>query len=224
MSVPVIYTPGDNEWTDCRSRGPLDALAGLRRVFFASPGHTLGTPPMAVASQAARPEFAEFPENVRWRYGALVFATVHVVGSSNGLTAFAARTPDAAAEVERRIDADIAWLDETFAIARDSSARGVVIALHANLRLDRTRGTRRGFDRFVDAIERNVAAFPGLVLLIHGDSHAQRVDHPLARANGQAYTNFTRLETFGSPRIGWIRVVVDTAAGTVIEYEKRLIR
>src|SRR5258708_17142215 len=37
---PLVYTPGDNEWTDCRraSNGdgdPIERLAALRRVFFA---------------------------------------------------------------------------------------------------------------------------------------------------------------------------------------------
>ena len=37
---PLIYTPGDNDWTDCRrpSNGgmdPIERLAALRRVFFA---------------------------------------------------------------------------------------------------------------------------------------------------------------------------------------------
>jgi hypothetical protein len=36
--------------------------------------------------------------------------------------------------------------------------------------------------------------------------------------------NFTRLETFGSPDIGWVRVVVDTVAGRVVEFEPRLMR
>jgi hypothetical protein len=37
---PFIYTPGDNEWTDCRQktsgkRDPIERLAKIREVFFA---------------------------------------------------------------------------------------------------------------------------------------------------------------------------------------------
>src|SRR6186997_1472959 len=37
FAAPLIYTPGDNEWTDCRRRhmgsgDPLDALARLRKT------------------------------------------------------------------------------------------------------------------------------------------------------------------------------------------------
>ena len=39
---PFIYTPGDNEWTDCRygrapDNDPIERLARLREVFFTSP-------------------------------------------------------------------------------------------------------------------------------------------------------------------------------------------
>ena len=34
--TPVVYTPGDNEWTDCRGDGvdPLERLDKLRELFF----------------------------------------------------------------------------------------------------------------------------------------------------------------------------------------------
>src|SRR2546423_6137133 len=40
---PLIYTPGDNEWTDCRRRecgsmNPLERLPFLRRLLFAGAG------------------------------------------------------------------------------------------------------------------------------------------------------------------------------------------
>jgi len=41
FSSPVIYTPGDNEWTDCHrpingSFKPEERLYAIRRIFFAS--------------------------------------------------------------------------------------------------------------------------------------------------------------------------------------------
>lgn len=65
---------------------------------------------------------------------------------------------------------------------------------------------------------------PGPVLLIHGDSHHQRVDQPLKDDVGRTYENFTRLKTFGFPDTGWIRVVVDTVAGRFVEFEPRVMR
>src|SRR5581483_3848583 len=54
---PVVYTPGDNEWTDCHkakelaSGYPLNELAAVRSLFFANPGWTLGRKAMKVKSQ-----------------------------------------------------------------------------------------------------------------------------------------------------------------------------
>ena len=67
LSDPVVYTPGDNEWTDCHGAGagswqpagPVAAgaapsrLDALRAVFFDAPGRTLGGHPMTVEHQAA---------------------------------------------------------------------------------------------------------------------------------------------------------------------------
>src|SRR5215471_17248738 len=45
---PVVYTPGDNEWTDCHKTNqgtsgfPLFELLAVRNLFFPQPGYTLG--------------------------------------------------------------------------------------------------------------------------------------------------------------------------------------
>jgi len=75
FDAPVVYTPGDNEWTDCHkskeksSGAPLKELASVRSLFFAKPGQTLGKHEKAVMSQAqyfdaAFPADAKFVENV----------------------------------------------------------------------------------------------------------------------------------------------------------------
>ena len=228
---PVVYTPGDNEWADCWQEKPgryppLGRLASLRRIFFPAPGRSLGGRPMAVESQAADPAFAEFVENARWERGGFVFATLHVVGSGNAGAPFPGRGAADDAEAARRAEAAVAWLDRTFDVARARSAKGVVLALHANVGLERADSgrARRGYERLVARLEERVAVFPGSVLLVHGDSHVQRVDHPLADSAGRPYANFTRLETFGSPDVGWVRVTVDTVAGRIVRYEPRLVR
>ena len=49
LTTPLVYTPGDNEWTDCHranngAYGPLERLDVLRSVFFGDPATTLGEP------------------------------------------------------------------------------------------------------------------------------------------------------------------------------------
>lgn len=230
IDLPVVYTPGDNEWTDCHEArpggyDPLDRLASIRRTFFRNPGKSLGGRPMGLETQSSDPAFSEFVENARWTFGGFVFATIHVVGSSNGLDPFAGRTAAHDAEVERRTNAAIQWLDDAFEQAAERSAKGVVLAVHGNVGLEGDDpGTRYGYEAFVANLERRVAGFPGPVLFIHGDSHTQRVDQPLSDGDARPYENFTRLETYGSPDIGWVRVVVDTVAGRVTRYEPRLMR
>lgn len=226
---PVVYTPGDNEWADCHgeitgSYQPLERLARLRSLFFAHPRRSLGAHPMALESQSENPAFAEFVENARWIRGGFVFATVHMVGSSNASEPFPGRTPADDAEVARRTEAALAWMDEAFALAKAQELSGVVLAMHGSPTPDRIPHVRKGYGEFIDRLEDHVKAFSGEVLLIHGDSHQQRVDHPLRdRVTGETLDNFTRLETFGSPDIGWVRVVVDSAAGHIVSYEPRLM-
>ena len=103
---PVVYTPGDNEWTDCHransgSYDPLERLDALRDVFFADPGSTLRRRNMRVDAQQS------LPENAAWQESRVVFATLHVVGSNNGLAPWSGLgqrtpTPEQLAEVEAR--------------------------------------------------------------------------------------------------------------------------
>ncbi len=227
ISHPVIYTPGDNEWTDCHESGngdydPLDRLASLRRIFFSNPTQSLGGRRIPLVTQAADSSFSEFVENRRWTHAGLVFATIHVVGSWNGLKSFEERTADHDAEVQTRMDAAISWLADTFVIARRDSSESVFIAIHANIGFLPDFRSWEAFEEFLPQLKSHVGAFEGNVYLIHGDTHVFNVDQPLLDDTGQPYSNFTRIETFGSPDIGWLRVVVDTLQGRVTNVEPRL--
>ncbi len=227
--LPVLYTPGDNEWTDChRERSgavdPLERLAAVRRIFFSDPTTSLGGRPMPVASQAAAsPRYADHPENALWERGGFVFATLHVVGSGNGMFPFPGRTSRHDEAVERRTAAAVAWMGEAFDRASAREAPGVVLFAHANVSLENG-AVGSPYRDFVQALERRVAGFPGPVLFVHGDSHVQRTDRPLADSTGAPHANFTRVETFGSPDVGWVRIVVDTVSAEIVSVEPRPMR
>ena len=90
FNVPFVYTPGDNEWTDCHRANngpyyPLDRLALVRSLFYSDPDHTTGGTPMPVHSQARQNGFGGYPENVWFERNDVVFATFHVIGSNNDL-------------------------------------------------------------------------------------------------------------------------------------------
>jgi hypothetical protein len=211
---PVIYTPGDNEWTDCWEGGsgsytPRERLASLRRIFFGQPRQSLGGSPIPLVTQADRPPFQEFVENVRWTHARMMFATVHLVGSRNGLRPFPGRTKADDEEVLRRTEAAAAWLRETFAEATANEASAVILGFHGTLGFGVPSEQVEGYEPFTSALEEVVDQFGKPVLAIHGDAHEFTVDQPLVhRTTKRTFSNFTRLEVPGSPDVGWVHVVV----------------
>lgn len=214
---PVIYTPGDNEWIDCwepRVGGydPLERLAQLRKVFFSNPTRSLGGKPIALESQK------ELAENARWRHGSLIFATVHLIGSKNGLIEFPGRTPAYDAESRQRTAADAAWLRETFAEAKAVKATAVVIGFHANpAHWHRDPEYWPAFEPFLSTLEAEARQFASPVLVVQGDSHEFIVDHPLP-----GVPNLTRMQVPGSYDVGWVRVNVKPESGT-FTFESRVV-
>ena len=211
---PVVFTPGDNEWTDCWEPGsgafvPLERLERLRQIFFARP------PALARLQRQNG-----FVENVRWEQQDVVFAAVHVLGSSNGRQAFPGRTPADDRAAHARITAASEWTREAFREASSRNATAVVIAFHAGVSLEQPRGHRRRvpYEPFIEALESEVARFGRPVLLVHGDHHEYRVDHPVARL-----PNLTRLEVPGSPQVGWVRVAVTPGAAQPFACTSRVV-
>jgi hypothetical protein len=207
----VLYTPGDNEWTDCRRRDsggfrPLERLSHIRATYFAKPQQSLGARPLPVETQGDNKDWSEFVENSRMRLGGFLFNTIHVVGSGNG--SLRARGADSAlqiAEVTRRNAAALHWVDSAFAIARQDSLRGVVFALHADPGFNDSTLAWPAHVELIKRLAEQSSTFAGQVLFIHGDSHVYRVDQPLVNPDTKTrVANFTRLETYGSPRIGWV--------------------
>ena len=212
---PVVYTPGDNEWFDCwepASGGftPQERLVRLREIFFNPPTQSLGGRRIALASQP------EFVENVFWSYNRVVFATVHLIGSANGMRRFPARTAGDDAEARRRTEAAAAWMREAFRAAKASNGSAVVVALHGNP-FDEELRDREPFQPFLLTLQEEVEQFRRPVLVAHGDGHEFTVDRPLPLAN------LTRLEVPGSPDVGWVRVTLTPSAPNPFAFENHVI-
>jgi hypothetical protein len=209
---PLIYTPGDNEWTDCRrpSAGaydPAERLSVLRRMFF-PPGRSLGRRAMEVEEQSREPGFAPFVENRRWRIGETLFATLHVVGSNNNYGF------DAAGDEEHkaRMRAVFAWMDETFALAKRSGAGAVVLLFQADPLFEIPFPFRSGFNAFIAELEREAGDFGKPVLIVHGDSHRLVLDRPLRTPANEIVTNLVRLVVPGAYTIEGVLATVDPSA------------
>lgn len=207
---PMVYLPGDNEWTDCHRSGaggydPLDRLEALRRVFYQE---DLLTGTLEVERQSEDPTWAEFVEHQAWTHGGVLFLTAHIVGSRNGLAGFDGRSERHDQEVARRTEAAVAWLGTQVARADTLGAAALVVAMHGNPFLDPPGTDPTGFEALLDALTTGARAFDGPVLLVHGDTHTFRVDQPLEGPDGEVVSRVTRLETYGDPALGWVQVGV----------------
>jgi Calcineurin-like phosphoesterase len=207
---PLVYTPGDNEWTDCHKSGeggnvqdadgnyvdyangdPVANLALIRSIFFPTPGATLGRNTKQVISQAqaydpAHPTDAEYVENVMWEQSQVLFVTVNIPGGSNNdadLWYGAPLTGAQAQDAAQRTAADLRWLDAAFAKAQADGMEAVVIGEQADMwDLDGKPVSHiANYEPFIESIATHTNEFGKPVLLINGDSHSYRSDNPLVK-------------------------------------------
>lgn len=216
---PFVFVPGDNEWADCpRQAQPMEALerlARLREVFFAR-DRTLGAATFEQEVQRAclEPAFAAcgcgtYPENRTWTRAGVAFVTLNVTGSHNN-RGFGTATD---AEARCRDEANRRWLERAARQAEAAGALGMVILVQANP------WWTGEFTGFVAQVEETARRLRRPVLLAHGDSHMYRVDFPFRDARGEPLPHLTRMETFGSPFVGWVRVTVDPGRPDLFTFE-----
>jgi hypothetical protein len=203
FTMPVVYTPGDNEWTDCHEAGadPFQRLTRVRQLFFPS-DQSLGAKTLTVTRQSA-----QYPENSRFSVGAVTFVGVHWVGSGNGT----GRSAEGDAEAAARAAAGLQWVHAGFEAAVAAGSRGIVVFFQADPNFDLYRlGVRNAHTDLLRTLEREAVLYRRPVLLVHGDTHIFRVDKALVgSSDGRPIENVTRLENFGSPDVHFSRVTVD---------------
>lgn len=248
--TPVVYVPGDNEWTDCHrtNNGGFDNLERLdyvRKTLFASP-NSFGQSQLALEHQG--PLGGKYAENTRWTFGDVAFVGLNVPGSNNNkvntdkeCTDKSARTAaQCAADNAEHADRDkqnVAWLRQTFDMAKAKGMKGVVVVIQGDPGFDlpeteavserddpATNGLppNDGYTNFLNVLVDETLYFPGQVLFVHGDTHFFKMDKPLL-ADGKLLQNFTRVETFGSPNVHWVKVDVDPASRTLFTVTPMLV-
>ena len=250
LRAPAALTPGDNDWTDCDrpSNGGFSSLERLdheRQVFFSTP-FSLGQHKMRQVVQSTPlcrgvSGLVACVENRRWTVRGVTYATLNIQGSCNNLCDTA---PDPV-EFQARNQANIAWMQQTFADARDRHSVAVMLITQADPGWDLSDGTRAplrdprtleetdglpdGFVEFLGALRDEVIAFRKPVAYVHGDSHYFRVDKPFLDSLGRRLENFTRVETFGDNQangnndVHWVRVLVDPRSREVFAYEPQIV-
>ncbi|MEH1911139.1 hypothetical protein [Nostoc sp.] len=251
LKAPAAFTPGDNDWTDCDrpSNGGFnsrDRLDYERQVFF-STSFSLGQRRLRQEVQktplclSANGTGVPCVENRRWTVGKVTYATLNIQGSCNNLCDTA---PDPQ-EYAARNAANIAWMKETFQIAKSQKSVAVMFISQGDPGWDLTDGTRAplrdpktlaetdgqpdGFQSFLLALRDQVIAFRKPIAYVHGDSHYYRVDKPFLDAQGRRLENFTRVETFGDNAangtndVNWVKATVNPCSREVFSYQPQIV-
>ncbi len=230
MKKPLVYVPGDNEWTDCHRLNNggydgLERLAYIRKTMFPTL-ESLGQRTMPLVHQA--PPGEKFVENTRFNHQGIEFVTLNIPGSnnnkilndkdcSNKSARTAAQCEASNAEYTERDAANIRWMQQAFASAKKNNDRGIVVVFQADPGFDLPETEEQdesqapgvsGYRNFINSVVAETENFAGQVLLVHGDTHFYKVDKPLYSPT-KLLPNLTRVQTFGSPLIHWVQVTVE---------------
>ena len=247
LEQPVIFTTGDNDWTDCWGRygpstlpyfDPIERLDFERMLFF-STDRSLGQHTLELARQTVE----GYPENQRWRRGPVVYLAVNVQGSNDnypypetdaeGGPTVPVRGP---AEIQRQRNEEIArkatdfrWLEEGFDYAKQVHAAGVMIIWQADPNFNNEQHLTNphdwdAFPDYVNELRTLTEAFDGQVVLVHGDSHYFKIDKPINHSSGGGVlTNFTRVETFGARNTHWVSAKINAHDPNLFVFEQRIV-
>ena len=147
LRAPAIFTPGDNDWTDCDrpangSFSSRERLDHERKVMFNTPfslgKHRLHQEVQAAALCLGVSGPVPCVENRRWEVGGVTYATLNIQGSCNNLCDTAPDPPEYAA----RNAADIAWMQQTFDEAKAHHSAAIMFISQADPGFDATDATR----------------------------------------------------------------------------------
>lgn len=213
FKTPLIYTPGDNEWTDCHrplagAYEPLERLEALRAVFF-STNQSMGKNTIRVQRQSdLNPKFSKYVENAYWVKNNFLFVSIHIPGSNNNNEG----TESAINEYQDRNQANLAWIDQAFNLATQRKLNGIIFAYQADMffKASQLTSSESGYRATLEALVFRSEIFNKPVLLIHGDSHLLKIDQPLYRKNQKkVLENVLRLQVMGADQVQAVEVQVN---------------
>lgn len=213
---PLIYTPGDNEWTDCGGQAaggydPEERLQAIRKTFFKG-NSSFGKEKLTLTTQS------NLVENKRWDINRVTFGTVHIVGSNN----FFQPDKNSNREFLERDKANIAWLNEIFAHAEKEKSTGIILFTQADM-FKADKGTS-GFDNILKELRRLVIHFKKPVVWVNGDSHQFLVDKPfIDPATKKSFNNFTRIQVFGEADINAVKIIVNPSSAGFFQVEQLIV-
>jgi hypothetical protein len=215
FKTPLVYSPGDNEWTDCHrilagAYDPLERLEALRTVFF-STNQSLGKNPIRLQRQAdLDPRYSKYVENAYWIKNNFLFVSIHIPGSNNNNEG----TESAIKEYQDRNQANLAWIDQAFNLATQRNLNGIIFAYQADMfyKPSQLTSSDSGYRDTLESLISKSEIFNKPVLLIHGDTHRLKIDQPLHRKNQKkVLENVLRLQVMGADQVQAVEVQVNPA-------------
>jgi hypothetical protein len=215
FKTPLVYSPGDNEWTDCHRNlagayDPLERLEALRTVFF-STNQSLGKNPIRLQRQAdLDPRYSKYVENAYWIKNNFLFVSIHIPGSNNNNEG----TESAIKEYQDRNQANLAWIDQAFNLATQRNLNGIIFAYQADMfyKPSQLTSSDSGYRDTLESLISKSEIFNKPVLLIHGDTHRLKIDQPLHRKNQKkVLENVLRLQVMGADQVQAVEVQVNPA-------------
>ncbi len=216
---PLVYTIGDNEWTDCHREkagkfDPNERLNKVREMFFADK-KSHGKNPVALERQSElMPEVKAwdgrlFVENTRFVQNGVMFVQANIPGSNNNLEA---RSLDNVKEFFARDAANQKWIVAAFEKAKAEGLGALVLSIQADMwdikQTEPSVPLASGFVETLKTIEKQAKAYGKPVLLINGDAHFYEVT-PFLATDTRPVANVTRLQVPGEKIVGAVRVIVD---------------
>src|SRR5262245_20534433 len=155
LQAPAMFTPGDNDWTDCdrASHGGFDSRERLdhERALFFPTDQSLGQHTMTQEVQTAAEclnaagTLVPCVENRRWTFKDVTYATLNIQGSCNNLcdtNRQGVGDSGDPAEWAARNKADIDWLKETFSEAEANGSAAIMLISQGDPGWDLSDATR----------------------------------------------------------------------------------
>jgi len=213
FNMPLVYSIGDNEWTDCHrplagSYDPLERLEKLRSSFFAD-SKSQGKQQMNLHRQAdIMPQFSQYVENAYWVKNGFLFVNLHIPGSNNNFE----RNEVAMNEYRQRNEANLAWIDFAFTLAEKNKLSGIIFAYQADMFYTPSQATElsSGYRDTLNSFTDHAQSFKKPVLLVHGDSHRLKIDQPLKTLDQKlVLENLIRLQVMGEDQVQAVEIGVD---------------
>lgn len=127
----IIYTPGDNDWTDCDRSSLTHSFNELERLEFLIE-LMYQTPPLLTKNLTTISSQKAQIENKLWINDRLAISTLHIVGTSNGRVNIGkSKRENAIKKVDERDRENLVWLKNIEEYAKNFDA--LIIGFQADI-------------------------------------------------------------------------------------------